>query len=113
MNASPFGSHETTLASSFRSISINFRGNGFECPVLLALGLDVADRAGETDVPRVVTSLCERPDRSLLEVVVTAGDVAKAAPPGLNETPGCILMTPAAIPPLTGTRTACGGFANV
>mmetsp|Transcript_50041 Transcript_50041/g.150566 ORF Transcript_50041/g.150566 Transcript_50041/m.150566 type:complete len:111 (-) Transcript_50041:1865-2197(-) len=32
-NASPFGSQDTTAGSSFLSISISFRGNGFVCPV--------------------------------------------------------------------------------
>ena len=53
-NASPLGSHATTDESSFRTISISFRGKGFD-PVdgvdgLLA-GDDVADKAGDTACP--------------------------------------------------------------
>jgi len=54
VKASPFGSQETTLGSSLRSISINFRGKGLECPV----DCDEADdgdelRTGEADEPLV------------------------------------------------------------
>lgn len=106
MNASPFGSHATTLESSFRSMSINFRGKGFECPVLLEPpGLLVAESAGETETPRLELL---RPELLSPELLVVAGEVERVAP-GLRDTPGGILMTPAATPPLTGKSTAGGG----
>lgn len=95
--ASPLGSQLTTLASSLRSISISFRGKGLECPVDPDPGLDVADNAGETDPAR-----WDRLDR----VVV---DVFGLVPNADGLSPGCILMTPAAMPPDTGTSTAGGG----
>lgn len=33
VKASPLGNQHTIAASSFRNISISFRGKGFECPV--------------------------------------------------------------------------------
>lgn len=106
MNASPFGSHATTLESSFRSISISFRGNGLECPVLLEAppGLLEGDAAGDSDVPRAELRRPELP----LELLVFAGDDERFAVPGLTDIPGCIFITPAAIPPLTGITTAGG-----
>ena len=47
MNASPFGNQLTMFWSSFFSISINFLGNGLECPVDEDPGLDAADNAGD------------------------------------------------------------------
>ena len=98
--ASPLGSQETTAASSFLSISISLRGNGFECPVELP-GEDEADNAGDTDAALVI--LLEEDGLSGLEPLVTGEDFG---PPGDGDIPGCTLITPAAIPPLTGTTTA-------
>ena len=53
IKASPFGSQHTTLASSLRSISMSFRGNGLEWPVEDPAELaDTDDNAGDTDPPR-------------------------------------------------------------
>ena len=105
INPSPLGNHATTLASSFRSISINLRGKGLECPVLLEPpGLLVADKAGDTDAPRPELRRPELP-----ELLVVAGDEDKLAAPGLRDKPGWTLMTPAAMPPLTGIKMAAGG----
>lgn len=107
MKASPFGSQHTTLASSLLSISMSFRGNGFECPVEELDPVEVGDNAGDTDPPR------PRFDDRVEEDRVSDGLVPKAAvAPGLVDNPGCILMTPAAMPPATGTRTAGGGGAG-
>ena len=110
IKASPLGNQQTMFWSSLRSISISFRGNGLEWPVLWPLplplpvpGLDAADNAGDTDGSRVDV-LCDRRDPD--DVL---GLVDKVFPPGLSVTPGCILITPAAIPPETGTRIAGGG----
>ena len=82
---------------------MSLRGNGFECPAPLegVPGLDEADRAGETDPPRV-----ER----LLDLVVLPDVLGlELSADGLTPIPGCTLMTPAAMPPDTGTNTAGGG----
>ena len=85
IKASPFGSHATTLLSSLRNISINFRGNGLECPGLLGVpGLLAADKAGDTEVPRVEL---RRPELLPPELLVVAGDEERFAP-GLTESPG-------------------------
>jgi hypothetical protein len=84
MNASPLGSHATTLESSLRSISINFRGNGLEWPALLEPpGLLAAESAGETEAPRVELL---RPELLPPELFVVAGDVERLAP-GLTDRP--------------------------
>lgn len=77
---------------------MSLRGKGLECPVDGEPGLEEADKAGDTEPAR-----CDRLDRVVFVDVL--GLVLKVA--GLM--PGCILMTPAAIPPETGTRTAGGG----
>ena len=77
---------------------------------LLPAGLEVAESAGETDAPLESRRLEPEPDPEALELLVAEGEVDKAEPtPGLSVPPGGSLMTPAAIPPLTGTKTACGG----
>mmetsp|Transcript_19205 Transcript_19205/g.45260 ORF Transcript_19205/g.45260 Transcript_19205/m.45260 type:complete len:107 (-) Transcript_19205:1299-1619(-) len=98
--------------SSFRSISINLRGKGFDPPPLPLLGVDegvkageaVADKVGDAAVV-VVKELGELPselvrvirrvvipvdaaDKSAVEPVVVAGDDDDAA----------TLITPAAMP---------------
>ena len=81
---------------------MSLRGNGFECPAPEldgVPGLDDDERAGETDPPRV--------DRLLDLVVVVFG--LELSADGLTPIPGCTLMTPAAMPPETGTNTAGGG----
>ena len=89
-------------------MSINLRGKGFECPVLLVPGLLEADSAGDTDAPRAeLRRGCELP----LELLVLAGDEERAA--GLKVTPGWILITPAATPPLTGINIAGGGGVDI
>lgn len=84
---------------------MSFRGNGLECPVEELDAADVEDKAGETDPPRArFCDLVMELDR------VNEGLVPKAAvAPGLVDNPGCILITPAAMPPATGTRMAGGG----
>ena len=75
--------------------------------MLLAPGLLEADKAGDTDAPRAELRRCELP----LELLVLAGDEERAA--GLKVTPGCILITPAATPPLTGIKIAGGGGVDI
>ena len=85
---------------------MSFRGNGLEWPV--EPGLDTDDKAGDTDPAR--PRCCDRVmevDRDKEDAPI--GLVPKAVPPGLVPIPGCNLITPAAIPPVTGTRTAGGG----
>lgn len=88
---------------------MSFRGNGFEWPVEEPEppDTDPEDKEGDTDPPR--PRFCVR----VIEVDrVIDGLVLKAVPPGLVPIPGCILITPAAMPPDTGTRTAGGGGAG-
>lgn len=101
-NASPLGSHATTEGSSLRSISISFRGNGFECPV--EAGDDVADNEGDDDkleeavlVMRRFGSIIPR----IGEAVGTPGGIVGAA-----AMEGWILITPAATLLSNGTTTA-------
>ena len=67
-------------------------------------GLEVAESAGDTDVPRVTR--CDRLERSEFDPLL--GELF-VPDPGDTANPGWTLITPAASPPLTGTRTACGG----
>lgn len=110
-NASPAGKNATTDESSFLSMSINFRGNGF-APEVVPEGDAVADKAGEggrllLSLPMLAVLVILRvaigpSDTSLIfEVeVVLAGEVP--VPVG----GGFILMTPAATPPARGKSTA-------
>jgi hypothetical protein len=86
---------------------MSFLGNGFECPAEGEPGLEAADSAGDTEVPRTIRweDLGE-----WLELLV-AGDAADkcALPAGLMVVPGGDLITPAAMPPETGINNACGG----
>ncbi len=84
---------------------MSLRGKGFEWPVDELEPADVAESAGETEPPR--PRFCPR-------VIDVDRFMEGLEPkfPGLVPNPGCILMTPAAIPPATGTRTAGGGGAG-
>jgi hypothetical protein len=85
---------------------MSFRGNGLAVEELDPV--DAEDNAGDTDPPRP-RLFCDR----VIEVDrVMDGLEPKAVPPGLVPIPGCILMTPAAMPPAMGTRTAGGGGAG-
>lgn len=110
-NASPDGNHETTEASSFLSMSINLRGNGFEPDVA-----PDGDAVDESDgdwlllllLPMLAVLVILRvaigpSDASLsFEVeTVLAGDV-----PVWVVVVGLTLITPAATPPAKGKRTA-------
>lgn len=116
--ASPLGSQHTMLKSSLLSISINFLGNGLEWPVdEPEPGLETADNAGETD-PRLPRLVCDLNDKARCIVVVLLfaanpqplGLVPSSAVlRGLPAIPVCNLITPAAIPPPPGTKTAGGG----
>ena len=66
MNASPLGKKQTIAGSSFVNISINFLGNGLECPVPppVAVVVDVkedvlGDGWSETEEGEVFTELEE------------------------------------------------------
>ena len=84
---------------------MSLRGKGFEWPVEEEDPVEVDDNAGDTDPPR--PRFC---DRVILVDRVMDGLDPKL--PGLVPNPGCILMTPAAMPPATGTNTAGGGGAG-
>lgn len=86
---------------------MSFRGNGLECPVEELDPADAEDKAGDNDParPRFCVRVIE--DDRLMD-----GLVPKAFPIGLVPIPVCNLMTPAAMPPVTGTRTAGGGGAG-
>lgn len=74
----------------------------------LPLGLLVADNAGDAEVPRFELRRVEVE----LEVWEVDGEPTRAADtgvPGLILTPGWTLITPAATPPLTGSKTAGAG----
>jgi len=85
---------------------MSFLGNGLEWPVDELDPAEVEDNAGDTDPPRRFEERFIEVDR------VIDGLVPKPAAPGLVPNPGCNLMTPAAMPPATGTRTAGGGGAG-
>lgn len=94
VNASPLGNHATTEESSFRTISINLRGKGFE-PVVGVDGLLTGDEdgeiAGDTACPLLLPPVLRESRRA---------DCCASSESSFNaedaEIPGPIVTTPAA-----------------
>jgi hypothetical protein len=92
MNASPAGSHATTDESSFFSISISLRGNGFDPEVVE--GDDGGDCNGDAaalpeDAVRVIRRFSREDSLSFVVEIVEVLD---------GEVPAPTLMSPAPAP---------------
>ena len=114
VNESPLGNQHTTSGSSLRSISISFRGNGFECPD--PPGDDEAESAGEfLALPEAF-----RVDRLFAAVLSCSFNDAPSSPTGeldpevaeVTLVLRCIFKRPLPREEFTGTTTGAPGAAG-